>query len=62
MLILYSVPVAVDGTPGDPRVQIRHEALPTSEAAELLRSLEGSRFIPGHRGGKPAAMLYFYWL
>lgn len=62
MLILYSVPVAVDGTPGDPRVEIRHEALPTSEVAELLRSHEGSRYIPGQRGGQPAAMPYFFWL
>jgi hypothetical protein len=61
-LFLGSVGVGPDGSPGDTKVELRHEILPASQAAKLTRSLGQSSFIPGYRGGQPVAMRYFHWV
>jgi hypothetical protein len=61
-LLAASMGVAPDGSPSDTVIEQRHRALSMAEAAKIVQSLEGSRFIPGHRAGQPMVMRYFYWL
>lgn len=61
-LLVVSMAVAPDGSSSDTVIERRHPALSMAEAARIVRSLEGARFIPGHRAGQPMAMRYFYWL
>jgi hypothetical protein len=61
-LLVVSMAVAPDGSSSDTVIEQRLPALSMAEAARIVRSLEGSRFIPGQRAGQPVAMRYFHWL